>query len=165
MAVTEAEEGMSVEPNHVDVIRPNATMTISKEVLKLKPCKKTYGLSMKVDGFFFSLAHDLGNKVIGVVLSGGDGDGTRGLETIKTVGGITFTQCKESAKVSSMPNTAVASGYVDFILSPGKIAEKLAKISFYTYKNYSIPVKPTQVMPKNRCFVQDFEFASGRYRC
>jgi two-component system CheB/CheR fusion protein len=148
MVVTEAEEGMSVKPNHVYVIPPNATMTIREGVLKLKPREKTYGLSMTVDGFFFSLAEDLGNKAIGVVLSGGDGDGTRGLESIKAVGGMTFAQCEESAKVSSMPNTAVASGYVDFILTPEQIAEKLVKISFHPYINHSTPLKPTEVMPK-----------------
>ncbi len=136
IAVTEAEEGMSVQPNHVDVIRPNATMTISEGVLKLRTREKIYGLSMTVDGFLFSLAEDLGNKAIGVMLSGGDGDGTRALESIKKLGGITFPKCEESAKVSSMPNNAVASGYVDFILTLGKVTEKLANISFHTYINH-----------------------------
>ncbi|WP_413172274.1 chemotaxis protein CheB [Anabaena azotica] len=147
MVVTEVEEGMSVEPNHVYVIPPNAIMTIDKGVLKLKPREKTYGLSMTVDSFFFSLAEDLGNKAIGVVLSGGDGDGTRGLERIKAAGGITFAQCEESAKVSSMPNTAVASGYVDFILTPQQIAQKLANISTHPYINHPTPIKPTEVIP------------------
>lgn len=148
MAVTEAEEGMVVEPNHVYVIPPNVTMTIDQGVLKLKPREKTHGLSMTVDSFFFSLAEDLGNKAIGVVLSGGDGDGTRGLERIKAAGGITFAQCEESAKVSSMPNTAIASGYVDFILTPQQIAQKLANISTHPYINHLTALKAAEVMPE-----------------
>lgn len=147
MPVTEAEDGMQVEPNHVYVIPPNATMTIAHGKLKLKPREKTHGISMTVDSFFFSLAEAMGSKAIGVVLSGGDGDGARGLESIKAAGGITFAQCEESAKVSSMPNTAVASGYVDFILTPQQIAQELANISRHPYVNHPILIKAAEVMP------------------
>jgi len=148
MPVTEAQEGMQVEPNHVYVIPPYATMTIDKDHLKLKPRDKVYGISMTVDSFFFSLAEARGNKAIGVVLSGGDGDGTRGLERIKEVGGITFAQCEESAKVSSMPNTAVASGYVDFILTPRQIAQELTNISCHPYIKQPTSVRTSEVVPE-----------------
>jgi two-component system CheB/CheR fusion protein len=148
MPVTEAQDGMSVQPNHIYVIPANATMTITQGMLKLKPREKTHGISMTVDSFFFSLADDRGNKAIGVVLSGGDGDGTRGLESIKAAGGITFAQCEESAKVSSMPNTAVASGYVDFILTPQQIAQELANLSHHPYVNHPVPVKLSEAIPE-----------------
>lgn len=141
MPVVEVEDGMIVEPNHVYVIPPNAMMTINQGVLKLSPRPKTHGFSMTVDTFFISLAEDRGNKAIGVVLSGGDCDGTQGSETIKAAGGITFAQCEESAKVNTMPNTAVASGYVDFILTPKQIAEELANISRHPYVNHPTSVK------------------------
>ncbi|MEA5578343.1 chemotaxis protein CheB [Anabaena sp. UHCC 0451] len=151
MPVTEAQEGMAVEPNHVYVIPPNTTMTIAQGVLKLKPREKSYhGLAMTVDSFLLSLAEDLGNKAIGVVLSGANEDGTRGLESIKAAGGITFAQSEESGMISMMPNTAIASGYVDFILTPQQIAEKLANISTHPYINHSKTVKPTEVMPEEK---------------
>lgn len=136
MAVVEVQHGMVVEPNNVYVIPPNTMMTISQGVLQLRPRAKTHGLAMTVDTFFISLAEERGNKAIGVVLSGGDSDGTQGLETIKAAGGITFAQCEDSAKVNSMPNTAVASGYVDFILSPQQIAKELTNISHHPYVNH-----------------------------
>jgi len=142
MSVVEVQDGMVVEPNHVYVIPPNAMMTISQGVLKLSPRQKTRGQAMTVDTFFISLAEDRGSKAIGVVLSGGDTDGTRGLENIKGAGGITFAQSESSAMVSSMPNTAVASGHVDFILTPQQIAEELAKISTHPYINHLSSVKP-----------------------
>lgn len=148
--VTEAQEGMTVEPNHIYVIPPGVTMTINKGVLKLQPREKTYQQPMTVDSFFFSLAEDLKNKAIGVILSGGDGDGTRGLERIKAEGGITFAQCEESAKVSSMPNTAVASGYVDFILTPQQIAQKLANLSTHPYIKHSTAVTQTEIIPEEK---------------
>ncbi|BAY41111.1 two-component hybrid sensor and regulator [Nostoc sp. NIES-2111] len=148
MPVTESQDGMVVEPNHVYIIPPNVRMSIAQGMLKLIPLEKIRGGSMTVDSFFMSLAQDRGSKAIGVVLSGGDSDGTRGLEAIKEAGGITFAQCEESAGVSSMPNTAIASGHVDFILTPQKIAEELANISTHPYINHPLPSKQVETIPE-----------------
>lgn len=143
MPVTEVQDGMVVKPNHVYVIPPNAMMTISQGVLKLSPRQKIRGQALTVDTFLSSLAVDRGSQAIGVILSGGDADGTRGLEVIKGYGGITFAQCEASAKVSIMPNTAVASGHVDFILTPQQIAQELAYISLHPYIH--LPTSVTSV--------------------
>lgn len=148
MPVLEVQDGMVVEPNHVYVIPPNTIMTIAQGVLKLSPRPKIRGQVMTVDTFLSSLAEDRGSKAIGVVLSGSDSDGTRGLENIKGAGGITFAQSEESATVSSMPNTAVASGHVDFILTPRQIAEELAKISTHPYIHCLSPAKPLDTIPE-----------------
>jgi two-component system CheB/CheR fusion protein len=133
MPVHEAQDGMAVAPNQVYVIPPNASMTIDRGVLKLKPRPRNNGLFMSIDTFLLSLAEDRGNKAVGVVLSGADSDGARGIEAIKAAGGVTFAQCQDSAQVDSMPNTAIATGQVDFILPPDEIAEKLAEISRHPY--------------------------------
>jgi two-component system CheB/CheR fusion protein len=146
MPVHEVQDGMLVEPNHVYVIPPNKNMTISHGVLKLTPRTKTRGQYMTIDTFFFSLA-EYKSRAITVVLSGSDGDGTRGLQKIKEAGGITFAQCKETAQISSMPNTAIASGYVDFILPPQEIASELVKISHHPYINRS-SVESTEKQPE-----------------
>ena len=133
MPVHEAQEGMAVAPNQVYVIPPNASMTIDRGALKLKPRPRNNGLFMSIDTFLLSLAEDRGNKAVGVVLSGGDSDGARGIEAIKAAGGVTFAQCQDTAQVDSMPNTAIATGQVDFILPPDEIAQKLAEISRHPY--------------------------------
>ncbi|MEG5039314.1 MULTISPECIES: chemotaxis protein CheB [unclassified Microcoleus] len=133
MPVHEVASGMQIAPNQVYVIPPNVSMTIDRGVLKLTPRGRTHGVFMSVDTFLVSLAAERGNQAIGVVLSGGDGDGAQGLKAIKAAGGITFAQCEGSAQVSSMPNTAVATGQVDFILTPEKIAQKIAEISRHPY--------------------------------
>lgn len=129
LPVREVENGVRVEPNKVYVIPPNTKMVLSEGVLQLSPREKVFGRYMPGDAFFVSLAADRGHKAIAVVLSGADGDGSLGLKAIKAVGGVTFAQCKETAQFDSMPNTAVATGNVDFVLPPVQIAEELVKLS------------------------------------
>ncbi|MCL1472536.1 chemotaxis protein CheB [Argonema antarcticum] len=133
MPVRQIEDGMAVEPNCVYIIPPNKKMIIIRGILKLMPREKIEGKYMPIDAFLQSLAKERGNKAIAVILSGMDGDGTLGVEAIKAEGGITFAQCEETARYDSMPNTAVASGHVDFILPPQEIAHELAKIGHHPY--------------------------------
>jgi two-component system, chemotaxis family, CheB/CheR fusion protein len=102
-------------------------MIIAAGKLQLLP-QDRYARRRGIDQFFSSLAEDCGHKAIGVVLSGAMSDGTLGLEAIKAAGGITFAQ-NESAQHDSMPRSAVASGCVDFVLPPQKIAEEIARIA------------------------------------
>jgi two-component system, chemotaxis family, CheB/CheR fusion protein len=141
MPVVEVQQGMAVEPNCIYVIPPSTKMVILQGLLHLTPREKAHGVAMPIDAFFLSLAVDRGSKAIAVVLSGGESDGARGLEAVKEAGGITFAQCEASAKVSSMPNTAVATGQVDFVLPPSAIAEELAKISRHPYVVHPTPAK------------------------
>ncbi len=67
-----------------------------------------------------------------MILSGTATDGTLGLVAIKADGRITFAQ-DESARDNSMPRSAVATGCVDFVLSPENIAKELARIAKYPY--------------------------------
>ncbi|MBD2034456.1 ATPase, partial [Leptolyngbya sp. FACHB-321] len=129
LAVHEVQNGMLVEPNQVYVIPPNTKMILSEGVLQLSPREKVFGKYMPGDAFFTSLAADRGHKAIAVVLSGGDGDGSLGLKAIKAAGGVTFAQCEDTAQFDSMPHTAVATGKVDFVLPPARIAEELATLS------------------------------------
>lgn len=129
MPVREVHNGMTVEPNQVYVIPPNTKMVLSDGLLQLSPREKVFGKYMPGDAFFTSLAADRGHKAIAVILSGSDGDGSLGLKAIKAAGGVTFAQCETTAKFDSMPNTAVATGNVDFVLPPEKIAEELSNLS------------------------------------
>lgn len=129
LPVREVENGMAVEPNQVYVIPPNTKMILAEGVLQLSPREKVFGRYMPGDAFFTSLATDRGHKAIAIVLSGTDGDGSLGLKAVKAVGGVTFAQCEDTARFDSMPNTAVATGNVDFVLPPAQIAEELANLS------------------------------------
>jgi len=150
MPVMEAQDCMRVEPNHIYVIPPNAEMALTQNLLRLMPREKTWGQHTSIDIFFNSLAQERGSKAIGIVMSGADGDGALGLKTIKVAGGITFAQCEASAQVSSMPNTAAATGHVDFILSPEGIAACLAKISRHPYVTYPEPEKTFEGLAQDK---------------
>lgn len=149
MPVREVQNGMLVEPNQVYVIPPNRKMMLVKGVLQLTPREKTHGKYMPADAFFASLAAEIGSRAISVVLSGSDGDGAKGSEAIKAAGGITFAQCEESAQFSDMPNTAIATGDVDFILPPYKIAEELAKIARHPNVTRPISSQTVEPLPKS----------------
>ena len=129
MPVAQAVDGMKIEPNSVYVIPPNVMMTLDQGVLKLEPRQKVRGKYMVIDEFFSSLAADRGSQAIAIVLSGSNEDGTAGLGVVKSVGGITFAQNIPSAEFPTMPMIAIASSYVDFVLTPQEIAAELVKIS------------------------------------
>ncbi len=129
LPVQQAADQMRVAPNQIYVIPPNTQMTLVAGSLHLAPRQKSEGVYHPADVFFESLASDRGNQAIGVVLSGMDGDGAQGIKAIKVAGGITFAQCAATAQFSSMPDTAVATGNVDFVLPPETIALELSNLS------------------------------------
>jgi two-component system CheB/CheR fusion protein len=147
MPVTEVRDGVTVEPNQVYIIPPNTKMILCQGVLQLTAREKVHGKYMPADAFFTSLAADRGHKAIAVVLSGADGDGSLGLKAIKAAGGVTFAQCEDTAKFDSMPNTAVATGNVDFVLPPQKIAEELVNLSRNPFISNSLPAIAIEKLP------------------
>lgn len=129
MPATQATEGMPIQANHVYVIAPNTDLRMENYAFKVdSPRTMNQGRHHQVDSFLGSLAETVGSRAIGIILSGGDGDGTEGCKLIKAKGGTTFAQ-DLSADVDSMPLHAQASGCVDFVLPPDKISDELTKIA------------------------------------
>jgi len=127
MPVTQAQADQPVQPNCVYVIPSDLDMCVARGVLELVPRHSTHGQHRPIDQFFRSLADDQAHCAIGVILSGTANDGAVGVEDIRAVGGITFAQ-DDSAQQESMPRSAMATGCVDFVLPPHKIAQELARI-------------------------------------
>jgi len=127
LPVVQAAEGMRVGVNTVYVLPPNSDMSISEGVLHL--ARREAGRHhMPIDSFFRSLAHDQASNAVGVILSGTANDGTLGLASIKDAGGITFSQDTKSAKYDGMPQSAISSGVVDYVLPPDRIARELIRV-------------------------------------
>ena len=125
MPVRVASTGMPILANRVYVIPSNADLLIEGHTfIVVSPRTRR---NTQVDILFISLAEALGMRAIGVILSGYGGDGAAGCQHMKAKGGTTFAQ-DSSAEVSGMPLSAQASGCIDFVLPPDKIAEELAKI-------------------------------------
>ena len=141
MPVSEVKSGMPIEVNHVYVKPPNTNLFIASGKLILSERKDSDFKHMPIDHFFRSLADELGNRAIGVILSGTATDGTLGAEAIKTEGGIVFAQDEKTAKYDGMPQSAIAGGCVDFVLSPKKIASELERIAKHPLILSAAPVE------------------------
>jgi chemotaxis response regulator CheB len=131
MPVIVISSAMPIQANNVYVCPPNADLLIESNAFKIVSPRKRR--NTQVDSFFTSLADAVGTHAIGIILSGYDGDGTEGCKHIKAKGGTTFAQDK-SAEVNGMPLSAQASGCVDFVLPPDKLAKELTKIGERFYK-------------------------------
>ena len=127
MPVNEIKSGMKVEPNHVYLNPPDKNVVIQNGKLELMIPTKTDGINLPIDCFFKSMAADLGEKAICIILSGTATDGTLGLGAIKGGGGIAMVQTPDSAKYDGMPRSAIATGIVDFILPVNKLPGELIK--------------------------------------
>ena len=133
MPTSQVEDGTPVRPDHVYVIPPNHSLTISGGILHLGSRDKTHGRHLPIDTFLASLADDQGARAIGVILSGTGSDGAVGLRAIKSAGGVTFAQDERSAQHAGMPHSAVVAGAVDLVLPAGEIAAELARIARHPY--------------------------------
>ena len=133
MPVSEVRGDTVVEPDHVYVTPGRNDVAIEEDVLKLVPRISTGGRHLPIDSFLRTLAEARGNKAVGVILSGTGSDGTLGARAIKAEGGIVFAQDLESAPHDGMPRSAIASGCVDFVLPPTRIAQELARLSRHPY--------------------------------
>jgi two-component system CheB/CheR fusion protein len=135
--VHQITDNIHLDPDNLYIIPENKVVTSFDGVLKLAPIDKKHPKSNTIDLFFSSLAVVHQSYAVGVVLSGALSDGTLGLQVIKSHGGLTFAQDEGSAAFDSMPNSAVRSGAVDFILPPEKIAERLVAINHPFHHDYS----------------------------
>jgi chemotaxis response regulator CheB len=96
---------------------------------RLKPISKPRGWPDVITVFLRSLTEHWDGTLIAVIVSGYDGDGAAALRGIKDVGGITIAQKLETAKQPDMPESAIASGCIDFIHSPEDIAHEIVRIA------------------------------------
>jgi two-component system, chemotaxis family, CheB/CheR fusion protein len=120
-----ATDGICVERNHVYVVPPNADLLLDGPRLRLTARLDGSGLHLPVDRFFESLAQ-VGERAIGVLLSGSGSDGSAGVRAIKAAGGVIFAQ-DASAEYRSMPESAVATGCVDLVLSLRSMAAEIVR--------------------------------------
>src|SRR5438105_2746034 len=129
VSVVEAIDGTEVRPNHVYVTPPNRQIAIDMGNLRLLPRPADRSQYMPIDFFFRSLAAYAGPKAIGVTLSGTASDSALGLREIKAADGIAIAQDPKTAKFEGMPQSAIATGVVDLILSPEDMAKELMRLA------------------------------------
>jgi two-component system chemotaxis response regulator CheB len=128
MPVELITEKLDVEPNHVFIIPEKRDLHLLNGEFRLKPISKPRGWPDVITVFMRSLTANWEGQLIAVIVSGYDGDGAEALCGIKEVGGITIAQKPDTASQPDMPESAIASRCVDFILSPEDIAREIKRI-------------------------------------
>jgi two-component system, chemotaxis family, protein-glutamate methylesterase/glutaminase len=129
MPVELITDRLLIEPNRVFVIPEQRDLHVLDGEFRLKPISKPRGWPDVITVFLRSLTAHWHGKLIAVIVSGYDGDGAAALCGIKEVGGITIAQKPDTAGQPDMPGSAIASGCIDFILSPEDIGRKIAAIA------------------------------------
>lgn len=129
MPVDLITEDLLIEPNRVFIIPANRDLHVENGEFHLAPISKPWGWPDVITVFLRSLTQCWDGKLIAVIVSGYDGDGAAALCGIKEVGGITIAQKPDTAKQPDMPESAIDSGCIDFVLSPEEIAREIVRIA------------------------------------
>jgi two-component system CheB/CheR fusion protein len=125
--VRAASDGKRLAPNEVVVTPPGKALTIEQGRVHLRDIVIPHGIPLPIDTLFRSLADDQQEKSIGIVLSGTGTDGTLGLQAIKSVLGMAMAQAPQSAKFAGMPQSAIDTGLMDYILPPDQMPAALLR--------------------------------------
>jgi two-component system CheB/CheR fusion protein len=129
MPIRQAENDTPVKPNTVYLLPPMKEMIIRRRRLLLNDRDPRSGLTLPIDLFLRSLAQDLGERAIAVILSGSGSDGSRGVQEISRAGGTVLCETTETAQFNGMPLSAIRTGSVDHVLPPEEIGAAIAALA------------------------------------
>lgn len=129
MPVELITESLVIRPDTVFIIPANRDLHVFEGEFRLKPISKPRGWPDVITVFLHSLAEHWAGKLVAVIVSGYDGDGAAALRSIKEVGGITLAQLPETAGQPQMPESAIKTGCIDFVLTAEDIARKIIVIA------------------------------------
>src|ERR1035438_5157248 len=129
MKVCEAAEGTVIERNCVYVMAAGVNLTVADGMLHTTVRTESPAQNKPIDRFFHTLAANSKDLAVGIVLSGGDGDGSEGCKSIEAAGGQMFIQDPSTAVNESMPIKAAHKGCDDFMGSPKELAQELSRFS------------------------------------
>ena len=127
MEVYQIENGMKIAPGCVYLNPPKYTVKISDGQFILNEQDPMQKINLTINTFLESLAEDMKEKSIGIILSGTGSDGTRGCRAIKEAGGVVIAQDVKTAKFNGMPKSVIITNICDLILSPTSMPEKLLR--------------------------------------
>lgn len=130
LEVKQAEEGDELLPGHVYIAPPDHHLLVNRVgKLSLVQSEQVHFVRPSADLLFSSVAASYGKRAIAVVLTGTGSDGETGVTSIKEVGGMVIAQSPQTAEYSGMPDAAIATRSVDFILDLDEIAPALIALT------------------------------------
>jgi len=125
MAIREAHDGVTVQPDHIYIIPPGKDMGIHNGQLLLMEASRFKGAHMSIDYFLQSLAEDQQSNAVGIIFSGMGADGETGIRMVKEKLGLVIVQDPQTAEYESMPSTSIKTNMVDYVLAPEDMPVKL----------------------------------------
>jgi len=141
MKVVQTTNGMTVEPNRVYLKPPNRDVVIAGHTLQLLPPKEKRGTKLPIDTFFRSLAEELREMSIGIILSGTGADGTMGAKEIKGAGGLVLAQDPYQAEYPDMPRSVIESEAADFTLPVERMPDAFMNYLGHPFVEFKATVK------------------------
>ena len=129
LPVIEASDGEVPEANTIHIAPPNSNILVEGGRMRLAPPSDQPGAPKpSVDVLFESLAVELGERAVAVVLSGTGSDGAKGVLAVRAHGGLTVAQDDDSAKYTGMPSAARDTGAIDLVLSPEELGTRFPQL-------------------------------------
>ncbi|MBK9292786.1 MAG: chemotaxis protein CheB [Bacteroidetes bacterium] len=130
LKVKEADPNEPVKPGHVYTAPPNYHMLVERDrSILLSVDEKVNFARPSIDVMFESAAWTYQQRLIGILLTGANNDGARGMCTIKSLGGLTIAQSPDEAEVPAMPESAINLGCASMVLTIKEIASFLNAIA------------------------------------
>jgi two-component system chemotaxis response regulator CheB len=128
------QDGTSIEPGHIYVAPPDHHMLVQTNAIRLARSPKLHHTRPAADPTFISAAEVYGARAMGIVLSGGGGDGAAGLRSITDHGGISLVQDPDEAATPSMPREAILADHPDAVLSVEEIVRRVQSFCRMTHR-------------------------------
>jgi two-component system, chemotaxis family, protein-glutamate methylesterase/glutaminase len=122
---TFAQDSAPIEAGHIYVAPPDHHMVLGPDRIRLDQGPKVHHTRPAADPLFISAAKAFGQRVMGIVLSGGDGDGAAGLRAVSEHGGTAFVQDSQESVAPSMPRAAIMADHPDACLPIKEIARRV----------------------------------------
>ncbi|MEY4640118.1 MAG: hypothetical protein RLZZ227_112 [Pseudomonadota bacterium] len=128
MPVVKVKGTVALKREHIYIISPNSQLRMNDGHLYITPHERPMGHHVAIDVFFRTLANVHRERAVAVILSGTGSDGAVGIASVKEQGGIIVVQSPADAEYEGMPQAAIATGLMDFVLPVSEMAQKLISL-------------------------------------
>lgn len=144
MKVVQVTNEMAIEANTLYIIPPNRDLAMVNGHLILTEPSQRRGFRMPIDYFLRSLAEDMKERAICIILSGTGSDGTLGVKAIKGYGGMAMAQTPKEAQYDGMPVSALSTGAIDYVLPAREMPVALLKYVQHSYVRGRFGTEPVE---------------------
>jgi two-component system chemotaxis response regulator CheB len=122
------EDGEKIQRGNIYVAPPDRHLTIEDSSVRLTRGPRENRHRPAIDPLFRTASRVFDSRVIGIILSGYQDDGSAGLRAIRARGGIAIIQEPEEAIASQMPQSALDYGGADYVLPAEKIGAQIVAL-------------------------------------